>query len=72
VLKARKASNVGAVLVYPMAPNPSQLPQHPARKDIVLAVAWITPVNLTLSMSQVVQFRAKNSELANEPIVEAD
>jgi hypothetical protein len=46
--------------------------EHPARKDIVLAVAWITPVNLTLSMSQVVQFRAKNSELANEPIVEAD
>lgn len=72
VLQARKAPNVGAVLIYPMAPNPSQLPEHPARKDIVLAVAWITPINLALATSQVVQFRAKNSELADEPIVEVD
>lgn len=72
VLKARKAPNIGVVLVYPMAPNPSQLPDEPAPKDVVLGVAWITPAHLKASTSTVVQFRAKNSQLANEAIVPAE
>lgn len=72
VLKTRKAPNIGAVLVYPMAPNPSQLAAIPAQKDIVLGVAWITPAQLKSSTSKVVQFQAKNSELADEPIVPAE
>jgi hypothetical protein len=71
VLNARKAPDAGAVLVYPMAPKPSELPAKPAPKDIVLAVAWITPVHLQGAKPQVVQFRAKNRERADEPIVPA-
>ncbi|MEQ1712516.1 MAG: hypothetical protein ABL908_14095, partial [Hyphomicrobium sp.] len=45
---------------------------EPERKEIVLAVAWITPANLIPQTRQVVQFRAKNSALAEEPIVPAE
>ena len=72
VLQARKAPDVGAVLLYPMAPEPSALPPQPSAKDVVLAVAWITPSYLQTSKRQVVQFRAKNSELADEAIVPAE
>lgn len=72
VLRARKSPNTGAVLVYPMAPNPSELPARPEPKDVVLGVAWIAPSHLRSSANEVVQFRAKNSDLANEPIVPAD
>lgn len=71
VLGALKTANTGAVLVYPMAPNPFALPAHPEPKDIVLGVAWIAPSHLKSSAREVVQFRAKNSDLANEPIVPA-
>jgi hypothetical protein len=72
VLAVRKAPNVGAVLVYPMAPNPADLPDKPTPKDVVLGVAWATPAGLKGSTSEVVQFRAKNGELADEPIVPAE
>jgi hypothetical protein len=72
VLAARKEPNIGAVLVYPMAPNPAELPDRPAAKDIVLGVAWATPAGLKGSTPEVVQFRVKNSELADEPIVPAE
>jgi hypothetical protein len=70
-LNTRKAPDAGAVLVYPMAPNPLELMANPTPKDIVLAVAWITPAHLRGSKPQVVQFRAQNSELADDPIVPA-
>jgi hypothetical protein len=72
VLAARKAPNIGTVLIYPMAPKPAELPDEPAPKDVVLGVAWATPAGLKTSTSEVVQFRAKNSELADEPIVPAE
>lgn len=72
VLRSRKSPSTGAVLVYPMAPNPSELPPTPQPKDIVLGVAWITPSHLRSSANEVVQFRAKNSDMANEPIVPAE
>jgi hypothetical protein len=72
VLRPRKGPNAGAVLVYPMAPNPSGLPPSPSAKDIVLGVAWITPARLKGPTAEVVQFRAKDSERANESIVDTD
>ncbi|HWA72272.1 MAG TPA: Z1 domain-containing protein [Polyangiaceae bacterium] len=66
-----RAADVGAVLVYPMAPAPSKLPERPSAEQIVLAVAWITPAGVATS-SQVVQFRVRNSALAAEPIVSVD
>ncbi|MDQ8698168.1 Z1 domain-containing protein [Hyphomicrobium sp. LHD-15] len=72
VLSSRKSPDKGAVLVYPMAPNPAELPAKPEPKDIVLGVAWIAPSHLRSSANEVVQFRAKNSDLANEPIVPAN
>jgi hypothetical protein len=55
-----------------MVPNPAELPERPAAKDIVLGVAWATPAGLKGSTPEVVQFRVKNSELADEPIVPAE
>jgi len=71
-LQARKAPDGGAVLVYPMAPDPSKLPAEPQQRDIVLGIAWITPIHLHGAKRQLVQFKAKNSALADEPIVPAD
>jgi Z1 domain len=71
-LRARKSSDAGAVLVYPMAPEPSKLLPQPSPQDIVLGVAWITPVHLRGGKRQLVQFKAKNSALADEPIVPAE
>jgi len=48
------------------------LSPDPERKEIVLAVAWITPANIKTKMKEVVQFRAKNSALAEQPIVPAE
>jgi hypothetical protein len=69
VLQALKGPEVGAVLVYPMAPDPSQLPDQPSPREVILGVAWITPAHLKTAKGQVVQFRAKNSALAGEAIV---
>lgn len=71
VLAPLQGANVGAVLIYPMAPDPSRLPSAPSVKDVVLAVAWIAPVSLGPDTSKVVQFRAKNKSLAGEAIVPA-
>lgn len=71
VLQPLKNPNVGAALIYPMAPQPSELPKPPQPDQIVLAVAWITPWSIKTGTTEVVQFRAKNSALAKEPIVPA-
>lgn len=71
VLAQFRSKEVGAVLVYPMAPAPSKLAPQPKDEDIILAVAWITPAGVGTA-SQVVQFRAKNSALANQAIVPAE
>jgi hypothetical protein len=72
VLSRLKRNRTAAILLYPMAPDPAGLPATPERKDIVLAVAWITPADLRVGTSQVVQFRARNSALAKEAIVPAE
>jgi Z1 domain-containing protein len=72
VLQPLKGPKVGAILIYPMATDPASLPAAPEPKDIVLAVAWIAPASLKIQASEVVQFRAKNSALADEPIVPAE
>lgn len=72
VLASWKGSNSGAVLIYPMARDPVDLAPEPERKEIVLSVAWITPANIKTKMKEVVQFRAKNSALAEQPIVPAE
>jgi hypothetical protein len=64
----RRRPNSGAVLIYPMAPDPSLLPSDPKPEDIVLAVAWIAPGGIGAG-STIVQFRAKDSNRANEAIV---
>lgn len=69
VLARFRANDVGAVLVYPMAENPSALPAVPEPHQVVLAVAWITPAAATTGTAQVVQFRAKNSAYPDDPIV---
>lgn len=55
-----------------MTRDPVALSPDPERKEIVLAVAWITPANIKTKMKEVVQFRAKNSALAEQPIVPAE
>ena len=72
VLAPWKGPNSGAVLIYPMTRDPVALSPDPERKEIVLAVAWITPANIKTKMKEVVQFRAKNSALAEQPIVPAE
>ena len=72
VLRPLKGPRVGAVLIYPMAVDPGALPSAPEPKDLVLAVAWIAPAALKMQASEIVQFRAKNSALADEPIIEAN
>lgn len=71
VLAKYRAPDTGAVLVYPMAPEPVSLPDAPSSDQIVLAVAWIVPASI-VTLHQVVQFRARNSALAAEPIVPVD
>lgn len=72
VLAPWKGPNSGAVLIYPMTRDPVALSPDPECKEIVLAVAWITPANIKTKMKEVVQFRAKNSALAEQPIVPAE
>lgn len=67
-IAARRGPNTGAVLIYPMAPNPSSLAQEPRPEEIVLAVAWIMPRGLNIGPT-IVQFRAKDSSRAGMPIV---
>jgi hypothetical protein len=62
----------GAVLIYPMATDVDALPAVLAPKDIVLAVAWITPASLKVATSKVVQFRAKVISRASDAIVPAE
>jgi len=64
-----KKPDYGAILIYPMATDVEKLPQDVVKKDVVLAVAWIAPAGLKDLQHRVVQFRAKNSALADEPIV---
>ena len=72
ILGELKKPNSGALLIYPMATGVTDLPEAIAPKDVVLAVAWITPAGLKTSTNRVVQFRAKNNSLANEPIIPAE
>jgi len=72
VLTALRKPNMGAILIYPMATGVEALPQDLLEKDVVLAVAWIAPASLKDANDRVVQFRARNSELADEPIVPTD
>ena len=51
-----------------MAPEPAELASDPNPEDIVLAVAWIMPGGLSTG-GAVVQFRAKDSARASQPIV---
>jgi hypothetical protein len=67
-IAARKRPKTGAALIYPMAPDPPKLASDPDPEDIVLAVAWIMPGGLSTG-GAVVQFRAKDSARANQPIV---
>lgn len=72
VLGAAKEPNAGAILIYPMATGVDALPQNLTEKDVVLAIAWIAPASLKNVHDRVVQFRAKNKTLADEPIVPTD
>lgn len=72
VLAGLKRNRTAGILLYPMAPNPGALSEAPERKEIVLAVAWIIPADVRVGTGQLVQFRAKNSALANEAIVPAE
>lgn len=72
ILALLKRERTGAVLIYPMATGVDALPPVVSTKDVVLAVAWITPAILRTATNRVVQFRAKNSAMANEAIVPAD
>lgn len=67
-----RGSRTGAALIYPMSQNVKGLAESPAKSDIVLAVAWITPASTHVGNLQVVQFRAKNSEHPKDPIVPAE
>jgi Z1 domain len=67
-IAARKRPNTGAVLIYPMSRDVTELAGNPDPEDIVLAVAWIMPSGLSIG-GTVVQFRAKDSARANQPIV---
>lgn len=67
-IAARKRPGTGAVLIYPMSPDPLALADNPDPEDIVLAVAWITPGGLSTG-SSTIQFRAKDSSRADQAIV---
>jgi hypothetical protein len=67
-ISARRRPKSGAVLIYPMAPEPANLASDPNPDDIVLAVAWIMPAGISTG-GTVVQFRAKDSSRASQPIV---
>ena len=72
VLRARRKSNMGSILIYPMAPNPKDLPVEPKRSQIVLAIAWVTPAGNTHGDPRLVQFRVKNGALPFDAIVASD
>lgn len=72
VLQARRKGNMGAVLIYPMAPAPKNLPDAPLRKQVVLAIGWITPSDMTFGDPRLVQFRVRNAALPNAAIVSTD
>lgn len=69
VLASRKTDGMGAVLIYPMAPNPEELPPSPSRNQVVLAVAWVTPEGQTFGDPRLVQFRVKNRNKPDAAIV---
>jgi len=69
ILNRYRGNDVGAVLIYPMAPEPSALPDSPKPHQVVMAAAWITPAAAAPGTSKVVQFRAKNSAYPDEAIV---
>tara|TARA_R110001606_G_scaffold199398_2_gene347095 strand:+ start:2189 stop:5119 length:2931 start_codon:yes stop_codon:yes gene_type:complete len=71
-LKARLKDDMGAILIYPMAPDPKSLPDAPSRDQVVLAVGWITPSGNTFGDPRLVQFRVKNKALPNAAIVSTD
>ncbi|MEQ9435656.1 Z1 domain-containing protein [Hyphomonas sp.] len=71
-LKARLKDNMGAILIYPMAPDPKNLPDAPTRDQVVLALGWITPSGNTYGDPRLVQFRVKNTALPNAAIVSTD
>ena len=71
-LRSRRKEGMGAVLIYPMAPSPGNLPLSPSRDHVVLAMAWVTPWGKTYGDPRLVQFRVKNTAWPNAAIVSTD
>ena len=69
VLASRKDDVMGALLIYPMAPNSAALSHNPSKDQIVLAVAWVTPEGKTFGDPRLVQFRVKNINMRDAAIV---